>query len=289
MTAAFFLSMPPRPYARASTTRLLPTVLGEHVTTWQQKVTRLVNYAGTNTPKVLLYIYDKRSNLLQQLQPWAPNSTLHTPEFFSAPLLVSHCIYAIFAFSPTNTTTKVYIGQTSKCIRRRFIEHVRNMLRKRVYYVYSHSDITYTGRKLSLHAAMAEYGPFEFMILPLQLIPQPFRPSTFRSIANRFETLWMLHFFTHRPGGLNNIWPFSPQPRTGYAPYSTSSRRTVPTLPAAWGSPCTYRPTQGDRCSYRSALHGPSLSGARCATACASAWFTALPTGQSTIGQSSTT
>jgi hypothetical protein len=113
----------------------------------------------------------------------------------TAPLLVSHCIYVICAFNPAATTSKVYIGQTSRPIGERFVQHVRTMLRKRVY---SNSDLIFIGRSMSLHAAMALYGPFEFMILPLQLVPGPFQPS-FRKVANRFETLWVLRFSSHRP------------------------------------------------------------------------------------------
>jgi hypothetical protein len=65
-----------------------------------------------------------------------------------------HLLVVICAYNPAATTSKVYIGQTPRPIGERFVQHVRTMLRKRVY---STSDLIFIGRSMSLHAAMARY------------------------------------------------------------------------------------------------------------------------------------
>lgn len=196
----------PLPFHRFLLGRLASTLRD-----WYNATARWFSHSGNDMPRRLRSIYAKQDALLAQLQPLIPDTDLRPRAFTADPWHAENVIYAIVSMERSGSD-KIYVGQTSQPLFQRFRQHVQAAAYKRIR---ARSDYLYHHYRripgASLHMTMGPADPTEFAIIPLQAVPAPPPGSTFRTDANTYETMWILHLDAYKPRGYNQCWPCSPR------------------------------------------------------------------------------
>ncbi len=112
-----------------------------------------------------MYVFGQREGLIQQLQTTLPKSALLSHTFLTTPQLVSHCMCVIFAINSMATTSNVH--RPNLTFHRGALHSASADDASQTTWLHT-PPLTSSSQaaRMSLHAAMVQYGNFQFMALP---------------------------------------------------------------------------------------------------------------------------